>query len=172
MKKFLVVLGLFIGSLSITVTPTIAKNDTVFISNIDKAIRFDACFSNVFYFLAIQDIRAIMDADPDNYNLIVSNIKHMLHNQQECNPNMIIPTLKSVGSLRHITNYKKMYHIYFKKIKGLRTWANSVYYIVNEKGDFLYVEFKDIYPGKHLVFDQAVLQSVRVNKKMLLDLGL
>lgn len=149
-----------------------AKNDTVYISNVDKAIRFDACFSNVFYFLAIQDIREIMEADPDNYDVIVSNIKHMLHNQQECNPNLIIPTLKSVGSLRHITNYKKMYHIYFKKIKGLRTWANSVYYIVNEKGDFLYVEFKDMYPGKHLVFDQAVLQSVRVNKKMLTELGL
>lgn len=172
MKKFLVVLGLFIGSLSITVTPTIAKNDTVFISNLDKAIRFDACFSNVFYFQAIQDIRAIMDADPDNYDLIVSNIKHMLISKQDCDPNAIIPTLKSVGSLRHITNYKKMYHIYFKKIKGLRTWANQVYYITNENGDFLYVEFKDIYPGKHLVFDQSLLKSVRINKKMLIDLGL
>lgn len=151
---------------------SIAKNDTVYISNVDKAIRFDACFSNVFYFQATQDIRSIMDADPDNYDLIVSKIKHMLQNQQECNPNLIIPILKSVGSLRHIVAYKKMYHIYFKKIKGLRTWANSVYYIVNEKGDFLYVEFKDVYPGKHLVFDQSVLQSVRVNKKMLIDLGL
>jgi hypothetical protein len=152
--------------------PVHAKNDTVFISNIDKVIRFDACFSNVFYFQAIQDIQAIMESDPDNYDLIVSNIKHMLVNKKECDPNAIIPTLKSVGSLRHITNYKKMYHIYFKKIKGLRTWANQVYYITNENGDFLYVEFKDIYPGKNLVFDQSLLKSVRINKKMLIDLGL
>lgn len=159
-------------ALMLNIRPISAKNDTVFISNIDKAIRFDACFSNVFYFMAIQDIRTIMDADPDNYDLIVSNIKHMLISKQDCDPNAIIPTLKSVGSLRHITNYKKMYHIYFKKIKGLRTWANQVYYITNENGDFLYVEFKDIYPGKHLVFDQSLLKSVRINKKMLIDLGL
>ena len=145
----------------------IAKNDTVYISNMNKAIEFDSFFSTVFCTNAKDHIRAIRAADEDNYKSICGSIKSMIYNNRVCDPNAIIPILKQHGSLRHILNYKKMYHIYFREIKSSVTWAKSVYYIVDKNGYFVYVELKDVFPGNHLVFDQALLKSVPININML-----
>lgn len=144
-----------------------AKNDTVIISSLQKSIQFDSFFSTVFCTNAKDHIRAIRAADEDNYKSICGSIKSMIYNNRDCDPNAIIPILKQHGSLRHILNYKKMYHIYFREIKSSVTWANSVYYIIDANGYFVYVELKDVFPGKHLVFDQALLKSVPININML-----
>jgi hypothetical protein len=143
------------------------KNDTVFISNMNKAIEFDSFFSTVFCTNAKDHIPTIKEADEDNYRSICGEIKSMIYNNRDCVVNAIIPILKQHGSLRHILNYKKMYHIYFREIKSSVTWANSVYYIIDADGYFVYVELKDVFPGKHLVFDQALLKSVPININML-----
>lgn len=145
----------------------IAKNDTVFISNMHKAIEFDSFFSTMFCTMAKDHIPAIKEADEDNYRSICGEIKSMIYNKRDCDVNAIIPILKQHGSLRHIHNYKKMFHIYFREIKSSVTWAKSVYYIIDADGYFVYVELKNVFPGKHLIFEQSILKSVRVNKNML-----
>lgn len=147
--------------------PVHAKNDTVFISNMNKAIEFDSFFSTVFCTNAKDHIPAIKEADEDNYRSICGSIKSMIYNNRDCDVNAIIPILKQHGSLRHLQNYKKIFHIYFREIKSSVSWAKSVYYIIDADGYFVYVELKDIFPGKHLVFDLSTLKSVRVNKNML-----
>jgi len=154
-------------SLLLLSKPIIAKNDTVVISDMHKAIEFDAFFSTVFCTNAKDHLIAIRQADEDNYKAICGEIKSMIYNNRECDQNAIIPILKQHGSLRHINNYKKIYHIYFREIKSSVTWAKSVYYIIDEQGFFVYVELKDVFPEKNLVFDQSTLKSVRINKKML-----
>lgn len=145
----------------------ISKNDTVYISDMNKAIEFDSFFSTVFSTNAKDHLRTIRQADEDNYKAICGEIKSMIYNNRDCDQNAIIPILKKYGSLRHILNYKMIYHIYFREIKSSVTWAKSVYYIKDQHGYFVYIKFKDIFPGKHLVFDQSNLKSVRINKKML-----
>lgn len=129
---------------------------------------FDAYFSGQFADLAKEQIRNMMKDDQDNFKPITASIKSLIANNQICDVNAVIPIVKQYRSLRHILNYKKMFHIYFQEIKSRLTWAESVYYIIDDQGYFVYVEFKDVYHGnKHLVFDQALLKSVRVNKSML-----
>lgn len=107
----------------------------------------------------------MMKEDPDNFTPINASIKSLIANNQICDVNAVIPIVKQYGSLKHILNYKKIFHIYFQEIKARLTWAQSVYYIIDDQGYFVYVEFKDDYHGnKHLVFDHALLKSVRVNK--------
>lgn len=165
MKKFFVVLSLFIGSLFCSANPAIAKNDTIVISDLYKAMEFDTYFSGIFSSLAKEDIREMMADDP-NFKAICQDIKMMILNNQICDVKSVVPILKQYGSLRHIMNYKKMFHIYFQEIKARLTWAESVYYIIDDSGNFVYVEFKNIYEGRHLVFDQSLLKNVRVNKDM------
>ena len=111
MKKFFVVISLLIGSLFYSASTAIAKNDTVIISNVRKAMKFDACFSTEFCNNAKSDISKIMSDDPDNYKSIFAGIKSLVVNNYTCNVNDIIPILKQYGSLRHILNYKKIFHI-------------------------------------------------------------
>lgn len=151
----------------LNIRPISAKYDTVYISDMNKAIEFDSFFSTVFCTNAKDHLRAIRDADEDNYKAICGEIKSMIYNNRDCDVNAIIPILKQYGSLRHILNYKKIFHIYFREIKSSVTWAKSVYYIIDAEGYFVYVELKDVFPGKHLVFDQSLLKSVRINKNML-----
>ena len=165
MKKLFVVFGLFIGSLFCAANPAIAKNDTVVITDLYKAMEFDTYFSAIFSSLAKKDIREMMADDP-NFKSICQDIKVMILNNQICDVKSIVPILKQHGSLKHILNYKKMFHIYLQEIKARLTWANSIYYIIDSKGNFVYVEFKDVYNGRHLVFDQSLLKNVRVNKNM------
>lgn len=157
--------------IAVLFTPCKGMNDTIFISNINKSIRFDACFSNVFAANAMNHIREIKSKDKNNFTLICGSIRHLIQTERTCDYNDIIPILKEYGSLGHFLNYKKMFHIYFKQIKGLMTWAQQVYYITDEHGYFIYVEFKNIYPNKHLVFDQSLLNSVRIHKHKLQELG-
>lgn len=145
---------------------TSAKNDTIVISDLQKAMDFDTYFSGVFSRLAKEDIREIMEQDA-NFKSICRDIKLLILKNSICDVNSIIPILKSHGSLRHIINYKKMFHIYFREIKATLTWANSIYYIIDDRGYFVYVEFKDIYNGQHLIFDQALLKNVRIHRNML-----
>ena len=167
MKKFFVVISLLIGSLFYSASTAIAKNDTVIISNVRKAMKFDACFSTEFCNNAKSDISKIMSDDPDNYKSIFAGIKSLIVNNYTCNVNDIIPILKQYGSLRHVLNYKKMFHIYFRERYSMTTWPKSVYYIIDDKGYFVYVEFKDVFSGQHLVFNQELLKSVKVHKNML-----
>jgi hypothetical protein len=150
-----------------------AKNDTVFIShsNFDKVARFNAAFQTAYTDIAKDDIGLIQGLD-DNYNKIIGQIKSTIYIDRVCDPNSVIPILKTHGSMRYIIAYKKMFVIYFREIQSMRTYPESVYYITDEKGNFLYVELKDVYENKHLVFDQAMLKDVRVNKQMLRELGL
>ena len=167
MKKFFVVISLLLGFLSYTPSTAIAKNDTVIISNERKAMKFDACFSTEFCNNAKSDIPKIMSDDPDNYKSIFAGIKSLVVNNDTCNVNAIMPILKYYGSLRHVLNYKKMFHIYFRERYSMSTWPKSVYYIIDDKGYFVYVEFKDVFSGQHLVFNQELLKSVRIHKNML-----
>ena len=172
MKKFFVVISLLIGFLFYSGTTAIAKNDTVIISNERKAMKFDACFSTEFCNNAKSDIPKIMSDDPDNYKSIFAGIKSLVVNNDTCNVNAIMPILKHYGSLRHVLNYKKMFHIYFRERYSMSTWPKSVYYIIDDKGYFVYVEFKDVFPGQHLVFNQELLKSVKIHKNMLRISGL
>lgn len=165
MKKLFVVFGLFIGSLFCSANPATAKNDTVVISDLYKAMEFDTYFSGIFSSLAKEDIREMMADDP-NFKPICQDIKVMIVNNQICDVKSVVPILKRYGSLRHIMNYKKMFHIYFQEIKARLTWAKTIYYIIDDNGNFVYVEFKNMYDGRHLVFDQSLLKNVSVNKHM------
>ena len=158
--KSLIIIGLILFSSSL-----IAKNDTVYISNLDHAMEFDTYFSGAFASLAKEQIPLMMKDDPDNFKPINASIKSLIANNQICDVNAVIPIVKQYGSLKHILNYKKMFHIYFQEVKARLTWAQSVYYIIDDQGYFVYVEFKDVYhDNKHLIFNQALLKSVRVNK--------
>lgn len=165
MKTLSAVFFVFICSLFYSVTIVNAKNDTVVISDLHKAMEFDTYFSAIFSRIAKRDIREMMANDP-NFKSICRDIKSMILHNQICDVNSIIPILKQYGSLRHILNYKKMFHIYFQEIKARLTWAHSIYYIIDPNGNFVYVEFKDVYIGQHLVFDQSLLKNVRVKKDM------
>jgi hypothetical protein len=149
------------------------KNDTVFIpnSNFDQVAGFNAAFQTAYTNLAKEDIALIQGLD-DNYNKIIGQIKSTIYNDRVCDPNVVIPFLRTHGSLRYILAYKKMFVIYFRQIQSMRTYPESIYYITDEQGYFLYVELKDVYQKKNMVFDQAMLKDVRVNKRDLRDLGL
>jgi hypothetical protein len=162
----------FIGGI-LAISGAYAKNDTVFISNsnFDQVAGFNAAFQTAYTNIAKDDIRLIQGLD-DNYKRIIGHIKSTIYNDRVCDPNIVIPFLKAYGSLRYILAYKKMFVIYFREIQSMRTYPESVYYITDDQGNFLYVELKDVYENKHLIFDQAMLNDVRVNKKMLRELGL
>jgi hypothetical protein len=172
MKTFFIVISVLIGSLFYSTNTAISKNDTVIILNRNNAIKFDAYFSSELCNNAKSDISKIMSDDPDNYKFIFAGIKSLIVHYDTCNVHAIIPILKHYGSLRHILNYKKMFHIYFRERYSLKTWAKSVYYIIDDKGYFVYVELKDVFPGQHLVFTQDLLKSVKVHKNMLNISGL
>ena len=166
--KAMIVLVMFLSTLIVH-----AKNDTVFISNsnFDQVAGFNAAFQTAYTNIAKDDIRLIQGLD-DNYKRIIGHIKSTIYNDRVCDPNVVIPFLKTYGSLRYILAYKKMFVIYFREIQSMRTYPESVYYITDDQGNFLYVELKDVYENKHLIFDQAMLKDVRVNKQMLRELGL
>jgi hypothetical protein len=166
--KAMIVMGMFLSTLSVQ-----AKNDTVFIShsNFDKVARFNAAFQTAYTDIAKDDIGLIKGLD-DNYKRIIGHIKSTIYNDRVCDPNVVIPFLKTYGSLQYILAYKKMFVIYFREIQSMRTYPESVYFITDDQGYFLYVELKDVYENKHLVFDLAMLKDVRVNKQMLRELGL
>jgi len=150
-----------------------AKNDTVYIphSNFDKVAGFNAAFQTAYTSIAKDDIALIKSLD-DKYKSIIGHIKSTIYNDRVCDPNAVIPILRAHGSMRYILAYKKMFVIYFREIQSMRTYPESVYYITDDQGNFLYVELKDVYQNKHMVFDQAMLKDVRVNKQMLRELGL
>jgi hypothetical protein len=162
----------FIGGI-LAISGAYAKNDTVFISNsnFDQVAGFNAAFQTAYTNIAKGDIRLIQGLD-DNYKRIIGHIKSTIYNDRVCDPNVVIPFLKTYGSLRYILAYKKMFVIYFREIQSMRTYPESVCYITDDQGNFLYVELKDVYQNKHMVFDQAMLKDVRVNKQMLRELGL
>lgn len=162
-------LYIFILFILLSSETVIAKNDTVFISDRNKAIRFDAVFSATYSFHAKDDIPLIKKSDPENYAIIISNIKSIIQNDRTCDPNSVIPVLKKYGSLRHIVAYKKMFLIYYKQMKGLSTWAKEVFYITDKNGVFIYVEFKRMYLGKNMVFDHSILKDIKITKDMLGD---
>ncbi len=166
--KAMIVLVMFLSTLSVH-----AKNDTVFIShsNFDKVARFNAAFQTAYTNVAKDDIGLIQGLD-DNYNKIIGKIKSTIYNYRVCDPNVVIPFLKTNGSLRYTLAYKKMFVIYFREIQSMRTYPESIYYITDEQGNFLYVELKEVYENKPMVFDKAMLKDVRVNKQMLRELGL
>ena len=166
MKKLFVVFGLFICSLFCSANPTIAKNDTVVITNRREAISFNAYFCHVFSNLVKDDMRKMREADPEKFDVIRGEIQSLVIKKRTSDANSIIPILKQHGSLRHIINYKKIFHFYFEDTYYMNS-ASSVFYIIDEKGNFLYVELKDIFHKQNLVFDQALLKNVRVNKDML-----
>jgi hypothetical protein len=168
MKTIMIVIGLILSAFVVH-----GKNDTVFIShsNFDKVARFNAAFQTAYTNVAKDDIGLIQGLD-DNYNKIIGKIKSTIYNDRVCDPNSVIPILKAHGSMRYIIAYKKMFVIYFREIQSMRTYPESVYYITDEKGNFLYVELKEVYENKHLVFDQGMLKDIRVNKQMLRELGL
>ena len=143
-----------------------AKNDTVRLTRQDEVFRFASRFGIEFSSIAKRDIRLIHELDDENYKYVINCIKGFL-NDYKINPKNILPLLKSRNILHYATAYKKMYLIYYREKLGFKSWPQSVYYIINEKGRFLYVEFKDVYDGEHLVFDQAVLKSVEITMKML-----
>ena len=160
-----------IVSLFSTNTAVFSKNDTVFISNFEKLARFNAAFQTAYTNVAKDDIGLIQGLD-DNYNKIIGQIKSTIYIDRVCDPNVVIPFLRAHGSMRYIIAYKKMFVIYFREIQSMRTYPESIYYITDEQGNFLYVELKDVYENKHLVFDQAMLKDIRINKSDLRDLGL
>ena len=168
MKTFMVVIGLMLAAFVVH-----AKNDTVFISNsnFDQVAGFNAAFQTAYTNIAKDDIRLIQGLD-DNYKRIIGHIKSTIYNDRVCDPNIVIPFLRAHGSLRYTLAYKKMFVIYFREIQSMRTYPESIYYITDEQGYFLYVELKDVYQNKHMVFDQVMLKDVRVNKQMLRELGL
>lgn len=145
-----------------------AKNDTVIITNIDDVMSFASRFSLEFSSIAKRDIRLIHELDADNYGYVISEIKRLIGNYN-INPKNIIPVLKSRNILHYATAYKKMYLIYYREMRGFKSWPQSVYYIKDPKGRFLYVELKDVYTNEHVIFDQAVLKSVEITQKMLDD---
>jgi hypothetical protein len=143
-----------------------AKNDTVIITNIDDVMSFASRFSLEFSSIAKRDIRLIHELDADNYGYVIAEIKRLL-SEYKINVKYILPILKSRNILHYATAYKKMYLIYYREWLGLKLWPQSVYYIKDPKGRFLYVELKDVYTNEHVIFDQAVLKSVEVTQKML-----
>lgn len=145
-----------------------AKNDTVIITNIDDVMSFASRFSLEFSSIAKRDIRLIHELDADNYGYVISEIKRLL-SEYKINVKYILPILKSRNILHYATAYKKMYLIYYREWLGLKLWPQSVYYIKDPKGRFLYVELKDVYTNEHVIFDQAVLKSVEITQKMLDD---
>jgi hypothetical protein len=173
MKKSILIFALLIVSLFSTNISVFSKNDTVFISNsnFDQVAGFNAAFQTAYTNIAKNDIGLIQGLD-DNYKKIIGQIKSTIYNDRVCDPNLVIPFLRSHGSLRYILGYKKMFVIYFREIQSMRTYPESVYYITDDQGNFLYVELKDVYQKKHMVFDQAMLKDIRVNKKDLRELGL
>ena len=104
--------------------------------------------------------------------MIIGHIKSTIYNDRVCDPNSVIPILRAHESLRYILAYKKMFVIYFREIQSMRTYPESIYYITDDQGNFLYVELKDVYENKSMVFDQVMLKDVRVNKQMLRELGM
>ena len=166
MKKLFVVFGFFIGSLFCSANPAIAKNDTVVITNRREAIRFNSSFCHVFSNLVKDDMRKMMEADPEKFKVISGEIKSLVINKRTCDANSIIPILKQHGSLRHIINYKKIFHLYFDRTYYMNS-ASSVFYIIDEKGNFLYVELKDIFHNQNLVFNKDLLKNVKMNMNML-----
>jgi hypothetical protein len=150
-----------------------AKNDTVFIShsNFDKVAKFNAAFQTAYTDIAKEDIGLIKGLDDNNYKRIIGYIKSTIYNDRVCDPNVVIPFLRAHGSLQYILAYKKMFVIYFREIQSMRTYPESIYYITDEQGNFLYVELKDVYQNKHMVFDQAMLKDIRINKSDLRELG-
>lgn len=167
MKVFIIVIGLMLAAFVVH-----AKNDTVFISDTKVAIPFDAYFTIVFTDLAKDDIRSIKELDKHNYPTIISEIKRITRDELICDLNSVIPLLKKYGSLRHILAYKKMFMIYFRHFNSTKTWAKQIYYITDDQDNFVYVEFKNVFIGKHMVFDQAMLKDKRINKRMLREAGL
>ena len=167
MKNLFAVLGLCIASLFCSANPAIAKNDTVVITNRREVIKFNAYFCHVFSNLVKDDMRKMREADPEKFDVIRGEIQSLVVKKRTCDANSIIPILKQHGSLRHIINYKKIFHLYFEDTYYMNS-ASSVFYIVDGKGNFLYVELKDIFHNsQNLVFDQALLKNVRMNKDML-----
>jgi hypothetical protein len=168
MKTVMVVIGLMLAAFVVQ-----AKNDTVFISHsyFEQVARFNAAFQTAYTNVAKDDIGLIKGLD-DNYNKIIGQIKSTIYIDRVCDPNVVIPFLRAHGSLRYILAYKKMFVIYFREIQSMRTYPESIYYITDEQGNFLYVELKEVYENKSMVFDQAMLKDVRVNKQMLRELGL
>lgn len=164
--KAMIVMGMFLSTLSIQ-----AKNDTVFISDVQKAIRFNAIFQTVYTDIAKDGIGLIKGLDV-NYKSIISFMKSNIDNGLVCDPNSIIPYLKAKGSMQYLTAYKQMFAIYFREIKSMRTWPRKIYYITDDNGNFVYVELKEIYHDKGMVFDQSMLKQVIVNKRDLRELGL
>ena len=79
--------------------PCTGMNDTVFISDMNRSIRFDAVFSDVFCSNAKKDIRTIKQADEEHYKLLCGSINHMIQTERTCNHNSIIPLLKTYGSI-------------------------------------------------------------------------
>ena len=143
-----------------------AKNDTVYITKQDDVFRFASRFSIEFSSIAKRDIGLIKELDEDNYVYVISEIKRLL-SEYKINVKYMLPILKSRNILHYATAYKKMYLIYYRERLGLKSWPQSVYYIKDPNGRFLYVELKDVYNNEHVVFDQAVLKSVEVTQSML-----
>jgi hypothetical protein len=159
-------------SIILSVSSILAKNDTVFISDTKGAIPFDAYFTIVFTDLAKDGIRSIKELDKHNYSNIISEIKRITRDELICDPNSVIPILRQYGSLRHILAYKKMFTIYFRQFNTFKAWAKQVYYITDDQYNFVYVEFKNVFDGKHMVFDQVMLKDIRINKTVLREAGL
>jgi hypothetical protein len=167
MKSLLIIMGMILSVSSI-----LAKNDTFFISDTKGAIPFDAYFVIVFTDLAKDDIRSIKELDKHNYPNIISEIKRITRDELICDPNSVIPILKQYGSLRHILAYKKMFMIYFRQFNASKAWAKQVYYITDHEDNLVYVEFKNVFHGKHMVFDHVMLKDIKINKTMLREAGL
>jgi hypothetical protein len=102
MKKLFLVFGFFIGSLFCSVNQATAKNDTVIINYSKECRRFSVHFTHVFSNLVKDDMRKMMEADPEKFKVISGEIKSLVINKRTCDANSIIPILKQHGSLRHI----------------------------------------------------------------------
>lgn len=144
-----------------------AKQDTVYISDTHKAIRFDAIFSLLYAEAAKEHIQRIRSEDPDNYKELCNTIKNIIKNDFVCDPDIVRTYLKPKGLLHLTSNYKMMFMIYFRELMSMSTWAKQVYYITNSDGRFVYVEFKHVYHGKHMVFNQSMLKDIPITKSMM-----
>ena len=166
MKKLFVVFAMLIGSLFCSINSSTAKNDTVIMSYSRECRSFSIHFSHVFSNLVKDDMRKMKEADLEKFKVICGEIKSLVITKRTCDANSIIPILKQHGSLRHIINYKKIFHFYFEDTYYMNS-ASSVFYIIDEKGNFLYVELKDIFHKQNLIFDRDLLKNVGINKDML-----
>ncbi len=165
--KNLFIIMFAIGFLISSETEMYAKNDTIILTKESDVFNFSSRFSIEYASLAKRDISLIKELDSDNYPHIIAQIKHLINND-ECNPKTIIPYLKVKGSLRYVTAYKKMFLIYFRQMRGFKAWPQSIFYISDQNGRFLYVELKDVYANKNVVYDGGVLSDIMVTKKMLI----